>query len=602
MIKTNWKIFEAKFSDNPQENFQWLCYLLFCLEYNKPNGIIGFINQAAIENEPIKAENDFIGFQAKYYSVSLTERKDELIETLEKTKKYYPKLTKLLIYTNQKWGKNKKQKEPKAKVELEEKAHDLNIEIEWRDDNYFKSPNVSQNHDALLSYFFTQNPCVIETIRQLKSHTENILFHIHDEIEFSGKSISIDRLDEIKTIQESNNQIIIISGQGGVGKTAIIKQLYNMDKNRPCFLFKATEFDKRTLDDIFLKSSAKDFFDILKHDQDKIFIIDSAEKLLDIKNSDPIKELLLICIKENWRIIFTARDSYLDDLNYLFLEVFKLAPLHIQVNPLTNQELVAISNEYMFKLPDDEKILELIQVPFYLSEYLNYYTDMQELNYTKFKNALWNKIIKNGNYEREQCFLRIAHNCAKESIFFTNGFGFETELVNDGILGKEGIYYFIAHDIYEEWALEKIIESALIIKHSVESFFETIGHSLPIRRSFRTWLSDKLFENNHDAIKLIEYIMLSEEIENYWKDEIMVSVLLSNYSTVFFNVFNQKLIDNNFALLKRIAFILQIACKKVDDSFSSESGRNESDLLKMKYVLTMPKGNGWESFIKFIHT
>jgi len=392
MTKTNWHIFSSKFSDNLQGNFEWLCYLLFCSEYNKPNGIIGYINQSAIEYEPIEVENGFIGFQAKYYSAPLTKRKNELMETLEKTNRYYPKLNKLLLYTNQKWGKNKKQNEPEAKKELEKKAADLNIIIEWRDDNYFKSPNVAKNYDSILTYFFTQNPCVIETIRRLKSHTENILSLIHSEIEFSGKRISIDKLEDINKIQESNNRITIISGQGGVGKTAIIKQLYNMDKNNPYFLFKAAEFDIKALDDIFHESNTKCFFDILKHDQGKTFIIDSAEKLLDLKNSDPVKELLLICINENWRIIFTTRDSYLDDLNYLFFEVYKLTPLHIRINPLTDQELISISNSYMFKLPNDEKILELIQIPFYLSEYLKFYSDMQGLDYAKFKDALWNKI------------------------------------------------------------------------------------------------------------------------------------------------------------------------------------------------------------------
>ena len=603
MIKVNWQIFASKFSDNPQENFEWLCYLLFCSEYNKYNGIMGYINQAAIEYEPIEVENEFIGFQAKYYSVSLSKRKNELLQTLEKTKYYYPKLTKLLIYTNQKWGKNKKQNEPGTKIELEKKANDIGIKIEWRDDNYFRSPNVAQNYDSILSYFFTQNPCVIETIRRLISHTENILSQIHSDIEFSEKCISINKLDDIKKIQESNNQVIIISGQGGVGKTAIIKQMYKIDQNKPYFLFKATEFEIRTLNDIFYESSAQYFFDILKNDADKTFVIDSAEKLLDIKNSDPIKELISICIKENWKIIFTTRDSYLDDINYLFLEIYKLTPLHIRVNPLMDQELLSISKNYSFELPSDEKILELIQVPFYLNEYLKFYSDIQGLDYTKFKNALWNKTIRNGNDEREQSFLRIAHNCAKEGIFFTNGndLGFEIELVKDGILGKEGIYYFIAHDIHEEWALEKIIESTFVTKNSIESFFETIGHSLPIRRSFRSWLSDKLFENNHDVIKLIEYTIFSEKIDNCWKDEIIVSILLSDYSNVFFSVFSQKLMDNNMILLKRITFMLQIACKEVDYSIFSNLVNRESDLFKLEYVLTMPKGNGWKSFIKFIY-
>jgi len=205
MIKTNWQIFTAKFSDNPQDNFEWLCYLLFCSEYKKPNGIIGYFNQVAIEHEPIEVENDYIGFQAKFYTVSLATRKEELIKTLVKVRHYYPKLTKLLIYTNQKWGKDKNQNEPNAKIEIEKKADDLNIKIEWRDDNYFKSPNVVQNHDDILSYFFTQNPSVIETIRRLKSHTENILSQIHRDIEFGEKSICIDKLNEIK----KNMKVII---------------------------------------------------------------------------------------------------------------------------------------------------------------------------------------------------------------------------------------------------------------------------------------------------------------------------------------------------------------------------------------------------------
>jgi hypothetical protein len=49
MIKANWDIFRKKFSENPQGNFEWLCYLLFCKEFNKPFGIFRFKNQSAIE-------------------------------------------------------------------------------------------------------------------------------------------------------------------------------------------------------------------------------------------------------------------------------------------------------------------------------------------------------------------------------------------------------------------------------------------------------------------------------------------------------------------------------------------------------------------------
>ncbi|MDQ1325806.1 MAG: hypothetical protein QG564_930 [Campylobacterota bacterium] len=67
MIKPNWDIFRAKFSENPQYNFEWFCYLLFCKEYNKKFGVFRYKNQAAIETNPIEVDNEVIGWQAKFY-------------------------------------------------------------------------------------------------------------------------------------------------------------------------------------------------------------------------------------------------------------------------------------------------------------------------------------------------------------------------------------------------------------------------------------------------------------------------------------------------------------------------------------------------------
>lgn len=45
-------------------------------------------------------------------------------------------------------------------------------------------------------------------------------------------------------------------------------------------------------------------------------------------------------------------------------------------------------------------------------------------------------------------------------------------LVHEGVLGYEVAGYFITHDIYEEWALEKIIESEFSKKESNIDFFK----------------------------------------------------------------------------------------------------------------------------------
>ena len=103
MVKPNWNNFKAKFDDNPQKNFEWFCYLLFCKEYNKEFGIFRYKNQSAIENEPIEMEKEVIGWQAKFYDTTLSNHKGDLLSTLNKAKGDYPKITKLILYTNQEW-------------------------------------------------------------------------------------------------------------------------------------------------------------------------------------------------------------------------------------------------------------------------------------------------------------------------------------------------------------------------------------------------------------------------------------------------------------------------------------------------------------------
>jgi adenylate kinase len=418
MIKPNWEIFRAKFSENPQYNFEWFCYLLFCKEFNKPYGIFRYKNQSAIETNPIEAGNEVIGWQAKFYDTSLSNHKENLLSTIEKSKRDYPNITKLLFYTNQEWGQNKGQK-PQGLIEIDEKAKELNIILEWRTASFFESEFVSTKNDVFARHFFTLDKSIFALIEEQQNHTQNILSEIQTCIFFNNNSFEIDRNKHLDKLRDQSQQISILSGIGGVGKTVIIKKFYEELKDKIAFfVFKATEFELRNISDLFVDFSFYDFVKAHKDEKTKIIVIDSSEKLLDIKNSDPFKEFLSALIKDKWKIIFTTRDNYLEDLNYQFFEIYNIAPLNISVNNLELKELRTISDEHSFSLPKDEKLLELIRNPFYLNEYLKFYNDKEELDYSGFKAKLWNKNIKNSKPERERCFLQIACERANKGQFF----------------------------------------------------------------------------------------------------------------------------------------------------------------------------------------
>lgn len=605
MIKPNWDVFKAKFSENPQNNFEWFCYLLFCKEFNMKYGIFRYKNQSAIETNPIEVNVDVVAWQAKFYETSLSNHKKDLEDTLNRLKRDYPNVNKLYIYSNQEWGQNKG-KMPEGLNDVEKLAKELDICLEWKLASFFESEFVAVKNDIISKHFFTFEKSVFSTLEEMQKHSENLLKHINTDISFNEKKFEIKREDELKQLINDSNQVCIISGAGGVGKTVLIKNLYErFKKNDSFYIFKATEFELRNINDIFRDYNLYDFLSIHKDVEHKTIVVDSAEKLLDLQNTDPFKEFLSAIVEDKWKVIFTTRDTYLKDLNYQFFEVYKIAPLNIGICPLEQDELNTISNENAFALPKDEKLLELIRNPFYLNEYLKFYKDIGEINYVEFKSKLWDQRIKKSKPKREKCFLEIAFRRANTGQFFvdvkTELGNYCDELMRDGMLGYEEVGYFITHDIYEEWALEKIINREFSNRSDEHGFFVSIGESLPIRRCLRNWISEKLLLEDREIVEFIEATIKNNEIESFWKDELFASVLLSDYSRIFFEVFKNELLSNKCTLLKRLTFILRIACKEVDDEFFKQLGVKDINLFTLKHILTKPKGIGWEVLIEFVY-
>ena len=307
--------------------------------------------------------------------------------------------------------------------------------------------------------------------------------------------------------------------------------------------------------------------------------------------------------------------AILDDLKFQFVEVYRLGFEVFDIENLKPEELEKISSDYSFTLPNDERFLELLRNPFYLNEYLqNYRTLPVAANYSDFKNLLWDKQISRSSYrtnnthlKRERCFLNIAKRRADTGGFFINTDDCADDILR-GLEADEIIKhdakaggYFITHDIYEEWALDKFIERAFRNSATHKSFFDSLGSSLPIRRAFRNWLSEKLFINRDEINPLIEGSFVSAEIASFWKDEILVSVLLSDYSEAFFQMFEGVLLEDDQKILMRAIFLLRIACKEIDEDFLNSLGISKKDGSSLKTIFTRPKGKGWNCAIDFLY-
>lgn len=623
MQETNWNNFKAKFNGKEQKSFEWLCYMLFCKEFNQNLGVFRYKNQPGIETEPIAINGKFIGFQAKFYETKISENKGDIKDSICKAKSKNNNLNKILFYVNQEFSESSKKdkKVPAYKKEIEDYAESQGIEIDWRSRSFFDSPFVCEENANITQHFFSLGKSVIDFIEGLTQHTESILAAINSEIKFKNNEIKIDRTQNIRNLNDvlDTSSLSILSGEAGVGKTAVIKDFYDSVKGEsPFFIFKAAEFYVSNINQLFDNYGAFTLLDFIKEHQNfkqKYVIVDSAEKLSDIEYKEVFQEFLAALHTNNWKVIFTTRHSYLDDLRFQFIEVYRVRCQPVDIENLKSDELVAISQKYGFNLPNNDRLLELLRTPFYLNEYLQNYDSLgNAISFSEFKNLLWNKQIAKTSYQknnthikREECFLKIAHKRAIEGHLFVKADNCDNEILRNLEVDEIVKYdsnaggYFITHDIYEEWALDKIIERGFSGLKDYKQFFKDIGNSLSIRRAFRNWLSEKLFNDTNEIKAFIDTVISDEAIETYWKDEIYVSVLLSDYANEFFKLFESKLMDDNQHLLVKIIFLLRIACKEVDEELLSMLGIQKTAWNALKTIFTKPKGSGWRCAIDFIY-
>lgn len=239
MIKANWDVFKTKFSENPEKNFEWFCYLLFCREHNLQKGIFRYKNQSAIETNLIHVDDDIVGWQAKFYTVSLSLKNKEILETIQNAKRDYSDITKLIFYINQEWGQTKG-KEPKGKIDAEAEALKLGIAIEWRMTSFFESPFVSIENKIISSYFLNESSLIDLSPKRGWYPYDNWAYAplgVKEEYIVSDKTVIYNDKNEEKPLLEGLNELrgkllkaksaIRLVGLSGVGKTRFVQAIFD---------------------------------------------------------------------------------------------------------------------------------------------------------------------------------------------------------------------------------------------------------------------------------------------------------------------------------------------------------------------------------------
>jgi len=153
----NWNTFNERFNNREQWAFEQMSYFLFCAEFNNNIGAFRYKNQPGIETEPINKDGKLYAFQAKYYTVQLSQKKAEIIDALYKAKNKDSEPNIIFLYVNQEISKNKKREKPQYQLEIEQAAQNVNLTIEWRVPSYLEYQLLQPRNKWILDIFFGNN-------------------------------------------------------------------------------------------------------------------------------------------------------------------------------------------------------------------------------------------------------------------------------------------------------------------------------------------------------------------------------------------------------------------------------------------------------------
>lgn len=605
-LNIDWDFFKTKFEGMETSKFEQMAYLLFASETGNPNGIFRYKNHPGIETDPVDFNGKISGFQAKFLT-SFADGKDDIIDSLTKAKVNHPNLEDIYIYTNNEPGmayEKNTGKKPGYMMDIENKASELGMNVVWRLPSHIEAQLALSQNRYIYEIFFGDENSNYALSLAIDKHSDSLLAPIHENVVFHRESIHINR-DTISSHlvdQFTTGAVLMVSGEGGSGKTALIKEIYKKQSTKfPIVIFKASELNRDSLNDIFKLDRNFTFYQFIETfstESQKVFVVDSAERLAEFDDVELIAGMFRTLLNENWALIFLTRTVYQNALSTFMADGFNINPSLINIPTLQESELQELALNKGFNLPDNPRFVSRLSNLFYLGEYLKNYDDIDRKgNYRDFTDKLWLKKIcgslhKNGmDILRDRCMIEIAKRRADSGCFYIDTTDLRQEalfaLRQDEILGFDVSRneYFISHDIYEEWALNKIVDRSWKKIGEVPAFLSAIGDSLPIRRSFRMWLSDELMEC--DSIpQIIPEAFKDSSLSDFWKDEIILACLLSNHADKFFSLFDKDIKANNFAIFWRILFLLRTACVSPN---------------KFLPQLMAPYGKGWEEAVRFMY-
>jgi hypothetical protein len=393
---------------------------------------------------------------------------------------------------------------------------------------------------------------------------------------------------EQQVIEHLNaGQVVLVGGLAGSGKSAVAKAVFDAVGNGALAIaMRAEMLAKATLGETLLAmgTSVSRLREVMALHGTKLLWIDGAERMLEKPASEreAFNDMMRLVRQDpNWKMLITCRAYSLETFEAAFLTEAGIASIVVSVPALESAQLDSFAS-HCTKLArplGDPSLRTLLSNPFFLKMAARLDWDPKEplpKDERAFRAEVWKQVIRRDSeaidglpLRRSSTFIDVALRRAHSFDAFVDVAGLDATAVvrlnSDTLLVESSETlgrYAPAHDVLEDWALLQWLDGEFErCGRKWSTFLDALGTHPAIRRTFRTWLGERI---DLDAARMQEAVSLITDtsLRRHWVDDAIVAVLRSRDPGDFLATHEASLLSDDAQLLRRVIHLARVACQE----------------------------------------
>ena len=466
---------------------------------------------------------------------------------------------------------------------------------------------------------------IINQYNNLVENTEFVLKRIKNKIVGKIQLSRQEYKDKITSSLDKGN-IVIITGEAGIGKSVLAKEVLANNKYRSVAVL-GDDLDESKESDILanwnITSRLPELFKSpIWGDGGKVLLVESAERMLN-SNTDTAVLFIENLLNESHdiKIIFTIRKNSLDQFRLCLAcnGIIVTDDYIIDIGLLSDDELMEVERDIPQIQPycSTDKTRHILRNPFYLNIACSIATivNASTMKESEFKDRLCRQIVSGKKLEvvsqRIETLIDVARRTSKIGMNLVECEMTDAvkSLIDDDILVGQPEQGLLrpGHDIFTDWGLYCYIDNNYREVEtggiSLAQFYQNIDSNIASRNMFRQYIKTHISEEKQNLDAFIRE-SLSLSLDDVFYDTLFYAILISDNGASFLASIKDLLLKDNNLFLGRLSNALSYMFRKVDwnakELFTKHGLINEDSRLRNSDYM-LPSGKGWYTFVTFLY-